>query len=312
MRLFYTLVFIWTSIFQQNIYAKSNRHSPKTSILISNLKNKYPNAKVQYVSLNKYQEIKEGYVPKDTSKKKNKTIRTDKNPCDSPMKYYGRSSRSVEKKSKKEKQITVGNNLNISSNNGKDVLIIIAVIGVVSVAALVIYSGRYIYESLTGSLKCKAWDEWGLRYSSINDNSETQNRNGSLKGLYYSNTHYVPTGTMGLSAELGTFQLDLKVLDKPNSKLNSYNGSYIMLGPAFTFPIAEKHFFNLELLAGTSSSKDIGLLSTIRFGYSIRFSKTVSINLGIGAAYVKLKGLEGLLGHNDDINFLSGFQISLY
>ncbi|MBT4761522.1 MAG: hypothetical protein HOO06_07490 [Bdellovibrionaceae bacterium] len=281
---------------------------------VQQLKNRHPNAKIKYVSMNEYNQVMKSHQPKDTSTKplkpKNKkNYVTGSDRCFSVMNKKNNKTYPKEKNTPhNNKGPNFGGTMNYSSSSNKDALVVVAVIGVVAVAALVVYAGQFVYESINDNFKCQAWQELGFRYSNITDSTETQFRNGNFKGIFYSNTHYIPIGTMGLNVELGTFNLNLETQDNFNT--NTYSGSYLMLGPSFTFPLSTNQFFNLELLGGTASTDDIGLLSTLRAGYNVVISDTVSLNLSLGAAYIKVKGLEGYLGHADDLNYLSGFQFS--
>jgi hypothetical protein len=95
-------------------------------------------------------------------------------------------------------------------------------------------------------------------------------------------------------------------IEKP---ISTYSGGYALFGPTFTFPTSDSQYFNLELLAGTATSKDIGLLSTLKFGYNFSIGNIV-LSLNMGVAYVKVKGLESYLGNADDLNYIGGSQIS--
>jgi hypothetical protein len=196
-------------------------------------------------------------------------------------------------------------------SGGKDFLVVIAVIGVVVVAALLIYSGGYLYEMVSNGFECRAWNEIGVRHSSISDSSEQQTRSGFLNGVYLSKGYFVPYGILGLTAEIGHHGVDLKI-----TGLNfdyKYNGSYLMLGPTFSFPFGftRSHFFQLELLGGTSNLKEIGLLSTLRLGVVLNVHPRVNIGANMGAALVNIKSFGNYISDYDQLNYLYGISTTI-
>lgn len=198
-----------------------------------------------------------------------------------------------------------------SFKGDKDFLIIVAVIGIVIVAALVVYAGAYLYQSFANKLACKSWDELGFRYTNIFDDNDTQVRDGELKGLYYSRGYYFPSGVMGLTAEVGQFKLDLKVNGTGDTR--NYSGPYFLVGPTFTFPITalDRQYFAIELLGGTTTESKIGLMSTLRFSLGFNFGPNVGLSIGTGAAFIKVKEFDSYLASHDDLNFMTGFKTTV-
>ena len=275
---------------------------------VENLQKAYPGAKIKVVSMAEFQQL-EAQVKKESAPEKDKGW----GECgyyDSVFysnSQYGQQENSLNH-GPKAKEPNFNFNGDFSFKGEKDFLVIVAVIGVVVVAALVIYAGAYLYHSFKNNLQCLAWNEWGYRYTSIFDDSDTQVRDGSLKGAYYSRGYFIPSGVMGLTVEAGHFKMDLGV--NGTAEVRNYSGPYFLIGPTFTFPITtlDRQYFSIELLGGTTSEKKIGLMSTLRFSLGINFTKRFSISVGTGAAFVKVKEFESYLGHYDDLNFMTGFK----
>ncbi len=194
--------------------------------------------------------------------------------------------------------------------NSKEFLVVVAVIGVVVVAALVVYSVGYLVEMARSGFQCRAWKDFGLRFSYIQDSSKTQLREGKFTGLYYSLGYIVPFGVMGLTAEVGGHNLKMHVNDTSEDK--TYEGAYLLVGPSFSIPFDRLggHAFQIELLAGTSSEKGIGLISTLRFGIELKVAPTFSLGFNLGAALVNIRDFDNYLKDDDQLNFLTGVSSS--
>jgi hypothetical protein len=190
----------------------------------------------------------------------------------------------------------------------KNFLIVVAVIGVVVVAALFIYAGKYIYEAAQAGLDCKAWDEIGFRASFIDDDSQRQRRYGQMLGLTYTLGYDFSFGVMGLKAEAGGHRLDLNL---PQGGSRRYEGAYALLGPHFDFPItAREDSLYIDLLAGTSSHRDIGLISRLHLGLQFLLGSQFYAAVDAGAALTDVKGLDGYLQDEDQLNFLSSVSLN--
>ncbi|OQW46433.1 MAG: hypothetical protein A4S09_05535 [Proteobacteria bacterium SG_bin7] len=197
-----------------------------------------------------------------------------------------------------------------SSSDGKEILVIVAVIGVVVVAALVVYSVSYIVTMAQAGFKCEVWRDLGARFSYVQDNSNTQIRSGRMNGLYYSQGFIVPFGVMGLTGEVG--QHDLNMTVKATSEERQFKGAYFLAGPSFTIPFGRLGgpAFQIELLAGTSSESNIGLMSTLRLGVEFNIENRFSLGLNIGAALINVRDFDNYIRDNDQLNFLSGMATS--
>lgn len=198
-----------------------------------------------------------------------------------------------------------------SSSNDKDLLIIVAVVGVVVVAAVLIYAVVYLVEMAAQGIDCRGRDDFGYRFTHISDHSYLQDRSGNLNGLYYTRNYYVPFGTMGLTAEAGHHSIELDLAGVAANK--NYNGGYLMIGPSFSFLFGERDFgaFQIELLGGTSTEKQIGLMSTLRFGVAFNITPSFTAGINLGAALIDLKDSDNYLNSRDQLNYLSGAAVSM-
>jgi hypothetical protein len=297
-------------------------NAASNSLTIEDIKQKYPNANIKQVSVNEYQnykrefaqnsiEIKNYGLPVEKAKTESLPVKTtykSTNPCG-----FDPDRKNSDYRSNVTNTESHGVwNLNSYSGSGssKDALVVIVVVGVVVVAALVIYSMVYLYNMSARGFECRIWNDSGLRYSNINDHSTAQDRNGNLTGVFFTTGYRVPYGMIGITGELGQHSIDLKI--NKNSINKSYNGAYFLVGPSFLIPFDELngHNFQIELLAGTSTEKQIGFMSTLRFGAGIKLASNFSLGLNLGAALVNIKGFDNYLTDQDHLNYLSGFDMS--
>ena len=207
--------------------------------------------------------------------------------------------------------LNINPNLNLGSGgNEKEFLIILAVVGVVVVAALVVYSVSYIATMMSHGFECHAWDEIGFRVNTIDDESRTQNRRGRLNSIYYSKGYYIPSGVMGLSFEFGQYNFDLKINDLKTEK--NYQGAFLLMGPSFYFPISanKQNQFTLELLAGTSNQNNIGIMSTIKMGFQFHINPQLNLGLNLGALLMDIKGFDNYLSDSDRLSGIAGLSTS--
>lgn len=198
---------------------------------------------------------------------------------------------------------------NFSSGSGdKETLIVLAVVGVIIVAALVIYSGYYLYKAAASGLDCKAYNEFALRYSYLQDSSSQQSRSGALYGASYSLGYDISFGTMGLTLEGGEHHLNFNVRNTAISR--NYDGAYFLIGPSFEFPLGTSaHALALELLGGTSTNKDIGLMSTLKFGFNFGLSEHLRLGVHFGAGVIDIQDFDGYLSDSDQLSWLYGAQL---
>jgi hypothetical protein len=301
--LFYFPVFSQT----QSIPKYQSENILNENLTVDELQKKYPNAEIKQVPIEELESLR-----------RNKAYQE----CDS-IESKG-NNRSLEKGHYQHTDLNdrgpflnFNNYVNFNNHGDKEFLILVAVVGVMVVAALIVYSAGYLYQTTSASLKCLTWIDFGFRASFISDSTSTQSRSGFMHGLYFSSGYRIPIGVMGLMGELGIHSFDLTINQSsshpkspPTNSL--YRGTYFLIGPSFSIPFSNlnEHLFQIDLLAGTSNNKNIGLISTLRFGLLFRMSSQFNIGLNAGAALINIKGFESYLNESDQLNTLLGTSIS--
>ncbi len=285
----------------QNCFAKEIKllNQPMT---ISDIKKQFPNARVVTVAPNEFESYKKqtynpcafdgGYQPGSPIEQKAQYYNDHPEPMpgiDFDANWWRFSG---------------------SSSDSKEILIIIAVIGVVVVAALVVYSLGYLMTMAKAGFQCEVWHDFGARFSYVQDNSNTQIRSGRMNGLYYSHGFIVPFGVMGLTGEIGHHDLAMTI--KATGTDREFKGAYFLVGPSFSIPFGRLGgpAFQIELLAGTSTESNIGLMSTLRMGVEFNINNKFSLGLNIGAALIDVRDFDNYIRDNDQINYISGAATS--
>jgi hypothetical protein len=282
-------------------------------ITVNDLKKQFPGAKIQQVTLAEFEQYKKTHWQEPPQPKPLPKI----NPCQ----YKG----GIEPGSPVEQRIEempVRPNPSYDfdtywrpsggggSSNGKEILVIVAVIGVVVVAFLVVYSIGYIVTMAQNGFECQIWRDVGFRTSYITDQSATQVRTGRMNSVFYSHGYMVPFGVMGLTGELGFHDLNLTV--SATGVERQFKGTYLLAGPSFSIPFNKLggSAFQIELLAGTSTEKDIGFMSTLRLGVELNVNPEFSLGINLGAALINIKGFDNFLKDDDQLNFMTGAAAS--
>lgn len=284
-------------------------------ITVADLQKLYPNAKIKTVSMEEYSATKNLYA-QNGRVVENVTAQSEPRPP-RPAAQKCRGYDSAHPEETPKAAVPVDPHLNLNSYSGwgsggdsKDFLIIVAVIGVVVVAAALVYSIGYLVEMSSKGFDCHALDEIGYRYTQVSDHSSKQDREAELNSVFYTRQYDVPFGLMGLTAELGHHSIDLNV--NGVSSQQHYNGGYLLLGPSFSFLFGRESFgaFQIELLAGTSTEKEIGVMSTLRFGFDFRLTPDFSVGINAGAAVIDIKEFDNYFNDRDQLNYLSGAAVS--
>jgi hypothetical protein len=297
------------SLYFPQISLCQNTESPQQkNLTVEELQQKYPDAEIKQVPYDQLEAVKNsGYYDE----------------CSTGL-GYDNNKTSTEKTSKgtadlneRGPYIDFNNFINFKGGSDKNFLILVAVVGVVVVAFLVVYSVGYLYQAGTSSLKCLTWKDFGWRSSFFDDRNKTQYRSGFMHGLYFSTGYRIPLGVMGLTGEIGQHSLDLTINKSASPSLKAsvssfYKGTYIMVGPSFSLPLTtlNGHLFQIELLAGTSTNENIGLMSTLRFGLNFRIDSQLNIGINAGAALIDIKNFSSYLKDSDQLNSLLGTSVS--
>lgn len=293
------------------------------------IKEKYPDAKLIVMSLEEYGTMKAIYDEADTpypvvevppEQDNNVTVSQDGNNStageiaslqESEEENLSLPNREDEKKPAVEKRVAVSGQVdmklpNVRGGNGDGAKIILVVIGVVIVAVLVVYAGKFLYDIVTEERNYDYWIDTTL--SSIFFSTKGSENYGGMNGVKLAAGFKENAVRIGVAAEVGTF--DFQMLAREGDSRTEYDGSYMMAGPHIRLNVEGKKpfFVYLELLGGSGSHKSVDTLALGRAGFNMVFGQ-VSLGLSTGAIYVGLKETEGIVQNVDNYETISGFEI---
>ena len=184
----------------------------------------------------------------------------------------------------------------------KDYLIVFAVVGVIVVAVLVVYSVAYLAEAaVCGSDVFSQWNAH-VNVDSIVDQSSSQSRRGSLVGASVTPFWDVGFAKLGLNVEAG--RLEASAAFTKSGRVVSVVSPYVTYGPRFLFG-GDQFAVTLDALAGHAFSDGVGSLAAVRAGVQFGLGGGVNLGLRAGALLLGLKALESALP-SDDLNYTFG------
>lgn len=192
--------------------------------------------------------------------------------------------------------------------------VVFVVIGVVVIAFFVVYAVAYLTNAAVHGEERDFWWEIGARATAMGDDDDDEKEmrhveTGVATGLLLAAGPGSKDFQIGLGVEAGYMYLDT-VYDE-HTRLEEPNGMYGMAGPVIRMCWGDNNpnYFLLELLAGTSSHDEIGIISTARAGLNFGVSEHFRIGLNGGSFYYNLKESENLFQETDDFMLLFGVEM---
>ena len=185
-------------------------------------------------------------------------------------------------------------------------VVLFVVIGVVVVAATVVYAGAYIYRVVTNPRDIAYWWDIKFHYTMLADDSE----HGYLVGGRLCSGFIDHRVHAGIAIEAGYFDVETDINDDVDSL--SIQGAYGMAGPHIRwlvgrYDVNPTHIF-VELLVGITSRDEIDLISVARTGFVLRIGEYGRLGLNIGAMYSDIEIDEGLARDSDNYSLIIGTE----
>lgn len=217
-----------------------------------------------------------------------------------------------------EQNVSFGSHFNVFHSFGNDssgsALIVFAVVGLVMVVAWLPYFPVFLYKSIKDKENFEHQHLVSLNYVLSgkygNESEGEEFRYGSfLSGRY---SYFIkekdtdPWVTLGIGAEAGYYRF--KDRNRGQNKVQQSEGAYWLMGPSLVFGDLEESvnpfFAKLDLLAGTSFDSDLGLVSRAEFSVNGKIYQGLSLGLGVGALYIKLKNNQGIVSRSNDLSLI--------
>ena len=287
-------------------------HKEQNIPAIEALKRKYPHATIKLVTVEEYAIIKQkltssgvelnelpgSYLVASNFDKEDETAdtREEKPEPEKESSSYQRSPIS-----------SVDFDLIISGSGSSDdaAVIIFIAIAVFAVVALAFYAGKFIYDvaSKKGD-RYGYWFETSFISSAIMSNVEE----GSLFGIKVTTGFKDASTHVGLAVDMGS--LDVK-LDLENKEELAVKGGYVVIGPTIRWHFSthqESTYYHIDLLAGTTEHKEVGVLSVARTGFNFAIYKNLRSGISIGSMLLNLKESEGLIRKDNNFNMIGSIE----
>lgn len=191
-----------------------------------------------------------------------------------------------------------------SSGGGSgDAEFLFIVIGAVVVVVWTIYAIKYLADLAIGRHSCGAWSDlafssnWG---AGDNDASTWFGGVRYLTGVRDGATHF------GLAGEIGQSHIQL-----PAQSLDVH-GIYWLLGPLLRWHIggasSNPHYFQMEFLAGSTENDEVGIIAQAKAGFNFAVGRHFRWGVNIGALNINLNETEGIIGERSQYHSLVGFE----
>ena len=190
--------------------------------------------------------------------------------------------------------------------NDEFAVVIFVVVGVIVVAAAIVYAGFFIGSMLAGNwAEVEGWGEVCLNGSFFSG----EDRSGGMYGLRFAGGFSTDTADAGLAAEVGS--INGRIATRESGESVDISTAYGIIGPTIRWVFDEEGnpiSIDLDLLTGVAGDDNLDLLSRASVGVSWGIGSHWRLGFGIGAMYLKVKRSEGLVNTDSDFNLVGGLQ----
>jgi hypothetical protein len=211
---------------------------------------------------------------------------------------------------RRKKSASGSPNISGIGNAKEAALLIFAVVGIVVILMWIPYFPILIYQAVRDRFEYNFINHFSLRSSSINSSDAfNDKRSGYMHGLnygfYLSKRKSDPLLQLGLTTEFGSYNFDDENHRQQDRK--NYHGGYYLIGPSMILAKSNKKiidydfFTKLDLLAGSSFSGDLGLLSKAEISFNLTYASGFTMGLGIGGLYIDVNEKKGILSNIDNV-----------
>lgn len=203
---------------------------------------------------------------------------------------------------------------NFSGGNDSAAVMLI-VIGVVVIAAVFIYVGKYLVDLLSGGHDYCYWWDIGTHHITLGTDYD---QHGSFTGIKLGFGFIANSATQfGLAVEIGKLDFDLVYSSKAVPLRLTTKSDYWLVGPTVRWTLGNfnkqgainnSHFY-FELLGGNASDPQIDIMAIGRVGFNTGISEHMRLGLHYGAFYLGLDEDQGIV--NDGSNYwnMLGFEV---
>lgn len=179
--------------------------------------------------------------------------------------------------------------VHIPTGDSEAAIVVFAVIGIVTVLAVIPYGISYLYEVLNNQAVCYRHETGFSLFltdgkQNLNDGSKAQTSTQYVSFRYSVSVERGNSADLGLTAELGHQRMTLN-----GSSSDTNEGTYFLLGPKFYFArsLESGSHGYLEFLGGNSLGSKLGSIAKAKLGIMVfpsRFSD-LGFSLALGSIY---------------------------
>jgi len=208
---------------------------------------------------------------------------------------------------------------NISLGGGKKgdgAAVMLIIIGVVVIAALFVYAGKFIADLFSGDGEYYTyWWDIGTQFITLDTEASEQ---GNFTGLKFSGGFVANRlAQFGLAAEVGSMDLDLNYNRNSTPQRIQLEGTYWLIGPTVrwllgytdTEQLANNSYFYLELLGGSSDRNEVDKMAVARVGFNTGIGEHLRLGAHYGAFYLGLNEDQGFANDGDNYWDMYGLEI---
>lgn len=198
------------------------------------------------------------------------------------------------------------------SGDNEMAILIFAIIGTVVVLAWIPYMVVYLYKGLKHPEDFRYRSMLNVQGTYFVDTDEITRR-GNLSGLKY--TTFIEEKKLqeanieqnryyGLNVEVGKYHFRDEV--RFTGARIGYDSAYWLVGPSFLFGNLNRKkdswLFKLDLLGGTSFSRDVDLMLRAEFSINHKFDPGIILGVGYGGNYLSGQSGKGLVSYANDLS----------
>ena len=206
--------------------------------------------------------------------------------------------------------VSVGSGRGGSGDAGKGFFI---VAGIMVIAAVIVYAGKYIADLASGK-EFKTWWEYIFSNTYLSTRS---GQHGRLNGLKIA-TGFVSSDLIqvALVGEVGNTDIDV-ILDEYSSSPAplDFSASYWLLGASARLHLSDKlvnaSYLYLDFMGGKTSHGSTDTIGMARFGASFGVNDFLRLGASIGAYYIGLDEDQGFTSNRDNYWTTFGFEMGV-
>lgn len=282
----------------------------------SDIKARYPDAKVIHVSPEEYPALKEelrreGYQPASTLPPLGRKVETEGKPRHSARSVSDDcrdnepNRRSHSNDDSLQVAVRVTDDLISDINWGKDgAALLFVIVGTVVVVVWALYVVKYLFDVAVGREFCGLWNQFTLSSTAVSLDSDQEAR---FSGVRYLTGFRDGSTDVGISVEIGRSDFRLT----GNGSLDR-ESVYWLAGPVLRWRLQQDsnpHYFQMEFVAGSNEQDEIGTIASAKTGLNFGIGEGFRWGVNVGAMNIDINEGQGILTEGNEYYYLLGLEL---